>query len=63
VDSKNDKLKDAYLKVQMLQERKLAIQMELESIDNEIKDILSKECLMTYDSIKNMYLLNVNFRA
>jgi len=37
--------------------------MELESIDNEIKDILSKECLMTYDSIKNMYLLNVNFRA
>jgi peptidoglycan hydrolase CwlO-like protein len=63
VESKDDKLKEAYLKVKMLQERKYAIQKELESIDQEIKDILSKESLMAFDSVKNVYLLNVNFRA
>jgi len=63
VESTNDKLKEAYLKVKMLQERKHAIQQELESIDLQIKDILSKESLMAFDSVKNVYLLNVNFRA
>jgi len=63
VDSTNDKLKEAYLKVKMLQERKLAIQKELDNIDQQIKDILSKESLMAFDSVKNVYLLNVNFRA
>ncbi len=63
MDSTNDKLKEAYLKVKMLQERKLAIQKELDNIDQQIKDILSKESLMAFDSVKNVYLLNVNFRA
>jgi len=63
VGSTNDKLKEAFAKVKMLQERKYAIQKELESIDQQIKDILSKESLMAFDSLKNVYLLNVNFRA
>jgi peptidoglycan hydrolase CwlO-like protein len=63
VDSTNDKLKEAYMKVQMLQERRNAIQKELDVIDQQIKDILSKESLMAFDPVKNVYLLNVNFRA
>jgi uncharacterized coiled-coil DUF342 family protein len=63
VDSTNDKLKEAYMKVQMLQERRNAIRKELDAIDQQIKDILSKESLMAFDPVKNVYLLNVNFRA
>ncbi len=51
------------MKVQMLQERRNAIQKELDVIDQQIKDILSKESLMAFDPVKNVYLLNVNFRA
>ena len=63
VESTDDKLKEATLKVNILQERKIAIQQELDSIDQQIKDILSKERLLAFDWVKNVYLLNVNFRA
>lgn len=63
LSSKKDKQQQTLLEVQRLQERKVAIQKELEEIDLKIKSILSKESLMAYDPVNNVYLLNVNYRA
>lgn len=63
MSSKKDKQQQTLLEVQRLQERKVAIQKELEEIDLKIKSILSKESLMAYDPVNNVYLLNVNYRA
>lgn len=60
-DNKNRQ--EALNEVQRLQERKVAIQLELEEIELKIKNILSKESLMAYDPVNNVYLLNVNYRA
>lgn len=63
LSSKKDNRQQTLLEVQRLQERKIAIQKELEEIDLKIKSILSKESLMAYDPVNNVYLLNVNYRA
>jgi hypothetical protein len=63
VEPDNDKIKEAFRQVQMLNERKMAIQKELKDIDKKIKSILTKEKLMAYDPANNVYLLNVNYRA
>lgn len=57
------KLKEKLLKIQELNEKKQELEVELEKIDKELKAILSKEKLISYDPQKNIYLLNVNFRA
>lgn len=63
LSSKKDNRQQTLLEVQRLKERKIAIQKELEEIDLKIKSILSKESLMAYDPVNNVYLLNVNYRA
>ncbi|HQQ93663.1 MAG TPA: DUF5320 domain-containing protein [Bacteroidia bacterium] len=63
VDQNDDKIKEAFRQIQLLNERKTAIQKELKDIEKRIKSILSKEKLMAYDPANNVYLLNVNYRA
>ena len=61
---KSDKeLEESVLKIQVLNQKKRALEMELEKVNDQLSAIMKREKLIAFDPIKNIYLLNVNYRA